>query len=249
MAIQLKKLTLMILGLGICATSYATEAPITVTKDYNLDADLSYLLSNSSQPDGTSTDQQSVAGHIDYKRMVGVWGQEIKAEAIGSNSNTSTSNVERYLVAGKMIHSEGSYYEFGKLQWEKDRSSSFDYQTSLTAGLGSELYRDEIQFFNGELGLGVRYDKNSLPPHDGNTEAIATVAAHYERKLTPTVNFSQDLGYDYGSSTNTFRSRSALSLTMTEHLSGLFSYDYKKISADLGDSHSSLTAFGLKYSY
>jgi len=249
MALPFNPLSLIVLGLILSTAASAAEDPIKVTKDYNLDADLSYLLSSSSQTDGESTKQQSVAGHLDYKRMVGIWGQELKAEAIGSNSNTSTDNVERYLVAGKMMHSEGSYYEFGKLQWEKDRSSSFDYQTSLTAGLGSELYRDEIQFLNGELGLGVRYDKDSVPPHHGNTEAIGTAAAHYERKLTPTVNFSQDLGYDYGSTTNTFRARSALSLTVTEHLSGLFSYDYKKISADLGDSHSSLTAFGLKYSY
>ena len=148
-----------------------------------------------------------------------------------------------------MIHSEGSYYEFGKLQWEKDRSSAFDFQTSLTFGLGTELYRDEVQFLNGEVGLGVRYSKESLPPHDNTTEAIGTVAAHYERKLTPTVNFSQDLGFDYGSSSNTLRSRTALAMTMTERLSGLFSYDYKQISADLGDTHSSLTSFGLKYSY
>ena len=252
MTIPFKRCSLLLLSLSICASASAVESAIDVKKDYDLDADLSYLLNNThetSDQSRQSTSQQNVAAHVDYKQMVGVWGQEFKAEAIGSHSNDGTDNAERYLASGKMMHSEGSYYEFGKLQWEKDLSSAFDFQTALTVGLGSELYRDELQLLNGELGLGVRYDQDRLPPRHHTTEPIGTAALHYERKLTPTVNFSQDLGYDYGSSTNTFRARSEITMTITERLSGLFSYDYKKISADLGDSQTTLTSFGLKYSY
>ncbi len=251
MTFSIKKLTTVMLGLAISAASMAAEDAIKVTKDkdYNLDADLSYLLNNTNNTDGTSSRKQSVAGHITYKHMQGDWGQEFKAEAIGSSDNQSTDSVERYLASGKLMHSEGSFYEFAKLQWEKDLSSAFDYQTYLTGGIGTELYRDDVQFLNGEIGAGVRYSVDRFPPKDDNTEAIGTLAAHYERILTKTVNFTQDLGYDYGSSSNTFRSRSALSMMMTDKLSGLFSFDYKKISSDQGDSDSSLTAFGLKYSY
>ncbi|WP_162818046.1 DUF481 domain-containing protein [Aquirhabdus parva] len=251
MTFPIKKLTAVILGLSLSVVSYAAEDAIKVSKDkdYNLDADLSYLLNNTTNTDGTSSNKSSIAGHVTFKRMQGDWGQELKAEAIGSSDSNSSDNVERYLASGKMMHSEGSFYEFGKLQWEKDRSSAFDYQTSLTGGIGSELYRDDVQFLNGEIGAGVRYSVEDLPPQKDKTEAIGTLAAHYERILTKTVSFTQDLGYDYGSSSNTFRSRSALSMMMTDKLSGLFSFDYKKIKSDLGDSDSSLTAFGLKYSY
>ncbi|WP_410210763.1 YdiY family protein [Aquirhabdus sp.] len=251
MTFPIKKLTAVMLGLSLSVVSYAAEDAIKVSKDkdYNLDADLSYLLNNSNNTDGTSSNKQSIAGHVTFKRMQGDWGQEFKAEAIGSSDNQSTDNIERYLASGKLMHSEGSYYEFGKLQWEKDLSSAFDYQTYLTGGIGSELYRDDVQFLTGEIGAGVRYSVERQPPKDDKTEAIGTLAAHYERTLTKTVNFAQDLGYDYGASSNTFRSRSALSMMMTDKLSGLLSFDYKKISSNEGDSNSSLTAFGLKYSY
>ncbi len=247
MAFQITKMTAILLGLSISAASYA-EDMIKVDKDYKLDADLSYLL-NTTTGDGTSDKKQSVAAHLLYQRMYGVWGQEFKASAVSSNDNHSTDSVEQYLASAKMTHSEGSFYEFGKLQWEKDLNSAFDYQTSFTVGLGKELYRDDIQFLTGEIGAGVRYEVDRLPPQDAKTEAIGTVAAHYERQLLPTTRFMQDLGFDYGSSSNTIRSHSAISVKMSEQLSGLVSFDYKKINADIGSSSTTLTSVGLKYSY
>ena len=248
MTLQFTKISAILLGLSISATSFAAEEMIKIDKVYKLDADASYLL-NTTDSGGTSDTKQSFSGHIVYQRMSGVWGQELKASAVSSNDNHSTDSIEQYLASGKMTHSEGSFYEFGKLQWEKDLSSAFDYQASLTLGLGKELYRDDVQFLTGEIGAGVRYNVDRLPPQDTTTEAIGTVAAHYERQLLPTTRFTQDLGFDYGSSSNTIRSRSALSVAMSEKLSALVSFDYKKINADMGSSSSTLTAVGLKYSY
>jgi putative salt-induced outer membrane protein len=252
MALHLKKITLIMLGISLSAGAIAAESMVKVTegKDYNLDADLSYLL-NTTQSSGTASDtKQSFSGNIDYKRTMGDWGGEFKASAVNSSdSNSAGSNIEQYLAFGKMTHNEGSFYEFGKLQWEKDLTSAFDYQTSLTAGLGKELYRDDVQFLTSEVGAGVRYDVDRLPPQDSQTEVIGTVAAHYERQLLPTTKFIQDLGFDYGSKSNTIRSHSALSVMMTDKLSGLVSFDYKKINADIGSSRTTLTAVGLKYSY
>lgn len=248
MTFPIQKLTVLMLGLSLGIASFAAEDMIKVDKDYKLDADLSYLL-NTTESGGSSDTKQSFAGHIVYQRMYGDWGQELKASAVSSSDNHSTDRIEQYLASGKMTHSEDTFYEFGKLQWEKDLRSAFDYQIALTLGLGKELYRDDIQFLTGEIGTGVRYEVDRLPPQDTATEAVGTVAAHYERQLLPTTHFTQDVGFDYGSSSNTIRSRSAFSVTMTDKLSGLVSVDYKKINADLGSSSSTLTAVGLKYSY
>lgn len=247
MIFPIQKITAIMLGLSISVASYA-EDMIKVDKDYKLDADLSYLL-NSSKTGGASETKQSFAGHLLYQRMYGTWGQEFKAAAIASSDKQSPSAVEQYLASAKVTHNEGSFYEFAKLQWEKDLSSAFDYQASLSLGLGKELYRDSAQFLTGEIGAGVRHNVDRLPPQDSTTEAIGTVAAHYERQLLPTTRFVQDLGFDYGSSSETFRSRSALSVAMSDKLSGLVSFDYKKIEADSGDSSTTLTTVGLKYSH
>jgi putative salt-induced outer membrane protein len=252
MPFQFKKISMILLGFSLSTASFATEGMVKVTKDkdYNLDADLSYLV-NTTQNSGTESEtKQSFAGNIDYRQMVGNWGAQFKASAVNSSDNNPDStNVEQYLAFGKLTHSEGNFYEFGKLQWEKDLSSAFDYQTSLTAGLGKELYRDDIQFLTSEIGAGVRYDVERLPPQNTTTKAIGTLSAHYERQLLPTTKFIQDLGFDYGSNSNTLRAHSALSVKMTYELSGLVSFDYKKINADEGNSRSTLTSVGLKYSY
>jgi putative salt-induced outer membrane protein len=242
-----QKITAIMLGLSVSVASYA-EDMIKVDKDYKLDADLSYLL-NSNKSAGSSETKQSFAGHLLYQRMVGTWGQEFKAAVISSSDKNSPSAVEQYLASGKVTHNEGSFYEFAKLQWEKDLSSAFEYQAALSLGLGKELYRDSQQFLSAEIGAGVRYNVDRLPPKDATTDALGTFAAHYERQLLPTTRFVQDVGFDYGSSSNTIRSRSALSVAMSDKLSGLVSFDYKKINADSGGSSTTLTTVGLKYSY
>jgi putative salt-induced outer membrane protein len=250
MTFQVQKIIALMLGLSLSIASYAAEDIIKVDKDYKLDATLSYLLNSTNDNDTTDT-KQSFAGSIDYQQMLNAnWGEEFKATAVNSSDkNDSANNVAQYLAFGKLTHSQGSFYEFGKLQWERDLTSAFADQTSLTFGLGRELYRDQIQFLTGELGAGVRYDTDREPPQDTKTEAIGTVAAHYERQLLPTTRFTQDLGFDYGSSSNTVRSHSALAIMMTDKLSGQLSFDYKKINSDLGGSTTTLTSVGLKYSY
>ncbi len=249
MTFQITKITAIMLGLSISAASYA-EDMIKVDKDYKLDATLSYLL-NSTSDNGTTDTKQSLAGSIDFQKMLNAtWGEEFKATAVNSSDkNDSANNVAQYLAFGKLTHSEGTFYEFGKLQWERDLTSAFADQTSATLGLGRELYKDQIQLLTGELGAGVRYDIDRAPPQDTKTEAIGTVAAHYERQLLPTTRFTQDLGFDYGSSANTIRSHSALAVMMSDKLSAQLSFDYKKINSDIGGSTTTLTAVGLKYSY
>ncbi len=248
---RLRVVAVVVVGLGAVQLASAAESPIKVTdgKPYNLNADLSYLLNNTGNTDGSSTKSESLAGHIDFKRMMGEWGQQFYGEAVGSNSSDSDSHVERYLASGKMIHSEGTFYEFGKLQWEKDLSSAFDYQVDATVGVGKELYRDPVQFLTGEIGAGVRYSKEDAPPQQGHTDGIGTLSGHYERTLTKTTTFTEDMSYDYGSTSRTFRSRTGLSIAVTDRVSGLLSYDYKKIFSSEGDSYTALTSVGVKYVY
>lgn len=228
----------------------AAEAPIKVTKDYHLDADVSYLMNTSTGTDGSSTDKQNLAANISYKRMLGVWGQEVKAEAVSTQDDNATDNIERYLLSGKLMHQQGEHaYQFAKLQLEKDLNSAFDYQASLTGGVGYEFLKDDIQLLTGEVGAGVRYSKDRAPPQDTRTEALGTLAVHYQRKLTDTTHFTQDLGYEYGAESSTFRSKTSLAMAISKQISGLVSYQIKDISADEGNSRDALTSIGLKYSH
>lgn len=227
---------------------YAAESAVSVSKDYDLDADVSYLMNNSKTDGGASTDKTNLSANVALRRMQGKWGQEFKAEALSSQDSSSNNNVERYLVSAKGIYqATPTVYQFAKLQAEKDLGSAFDYQALFTVGLGHEFLRDDVQLLTAEAGIGVRYSKERFAPQDSSSELLGTLGAHYERKLSASTQFSQDLAYEYGKDSSVIRSRTAVNVAISKQISGMVSYQLKRTSADAGDSRDGLTAIGLKY--
>ncbi|WP_353172132.1 DUF481 domain-containing protein [Acinetobacter rudis] len=219
-------------------------------KNYRLDGDLSYLL-NSTKSNGESNKKQNLAANLLFQRQAGVWGQELRAEAVSANDDGSSgTNVERYMLSGKALHrSSDSIYQFAKLQGDKDLSSKFDYQISLTAGIGMDILKDEKQNLTGEVGAGYRYSKERYAPHDDFNEAIGTVGLYYLYKFNERVNFNQDLSYEFGDKAQILRSRSSVSASLTDSISGLVSYQIKDTQADVGNNRDSLLSVGVRYTH
>lgn len=219
-------------------------------KPFRLEGDVGYLLNNTKSTDGSKSKKSNLSGRILFQRQSGVWGQEVLATALSTNDNNSSDNIERYLLSGKISHSSSNtVYQFGKLTAEKDLSSAFDYQLSATGGVGINILKDEKQSLSAEAGIGYRFSKEKIEPKDTTNELIGTLAAFYEYKITPTVRFNQDLGYEYGQDSKTFRSRTALITDLTTHFSASASYNIKDIKADLGNSRDSLLSLGVTYKY
>lgn len=225
-------------------------AEIKTDKDYNLQLDAGYLLNETKSSDGSRTSKQNLNGSVLFQRMSGAWGQELRAETVNTNDKSSDNNIERYLMAGKVSHHQSATtYQFAKLQWEKDLSSSFDYQASLTGGVGYDFIKTEQQSLSAELGAGYRNSKDSEPPKQDHNEAIGTAAIFYERAVTPSLKFQQDLGYEYGEEAGVFRSKTALSAAINSHFAAQASYQLKQVTATPGNSRDSFVSLGLKYTH
>lgn len=240
------------LGLmGLCSSVVlAAEAPIVATPEQQFEADVSYLL-NSSKTDGATSDRkQNLTANALWKRMQGVWGQEIKAQAVSSQSNQNNDDLERYLLSGKLMHQQTpSVYQFAKLQLEKDLNTVFDYQATLSTGVGYDFVRDDVQVLTGELGAGVRYNNFQDQTQKDTQELVGTVGVHYERKLTDTTRFVQDLGYEYGEDASILRSKTEVSVAISKQISGVVSYQVKDTMADAADARDTVMAVGIKYKH
>jgi putative salt-induced outer membrane protein len=228
----------------------AAEAPIVATPEQQFEADVSYLL-NSSKTDGASSDRkQNLTANALWKRMQGVWGQEVKAQAVSSQSNQNNDDLERYLLSGKLMHQQTpSVYQFAKLQLEKDLNTVFDYQATLSAGVGYDFVRDDVQVLTGELGAGVRYNNFKDQTQKDTQELVGTAGVHYERKLTDTTRFVQDLGYEYGEDASILRSKTEVSVAISKQISGVVSYQVKDTMADAADARDTVMAVGIKYKH
>lgn len=244
--------TLSNLALADLGPTRANVGKIDVKQDknYRLDGDLSYLL-NSTKSNGESNKKQNLAANLLFQRQVGVWGQELRAEAVSANDNgNSGSNVERYMLSGKGLHrSSDTVYQFVKLQGDKDLSSNFDYQIGLTAGIGKDIFRNEKQNLTVEGGAGYRYSKERYAPRDDFNELIGTAGLYYQYNFNERVSFNQDLSYEFGDKAQILRSRSSVSAGLTDSISGLVSYQIKDTQADVGNSRDSLLSVGLRYNH
>ena len=169
---------------------------------------------------------------------------------MSSNTDDAENNVERYLLSGKLLHrSLDTVYQFAKLTAEKDLSSVFDYQLSLTGGVGKDFIKTDTQTLSAVIGAGYRHSKERAAPQDTLDEAIGEVAAFYQYQITPSVRFNQDLSYEYGDEAQTLRSRTALSADLTQSFAAVASYNIKDTSTDAGGSRDSLLSLGLRYKY
>ncbi|AOA58453.1 hypothetical protein BFG52_08865 [Acinetobacter larvae] len=229
---------------------YVGNINLSQDKPYRFEGDLSYLLNNTKSK-GSSTKKENLAANLLWQRQVGVWGQEIRAEAVSANDDgDSGKNVERYMLSGKALHrSSDTLYQFAKVQWDKDLSSSFDYQTNLTAGLGIDILKEQKQNLTAEAGAGYRYSKERYAPHNDFNELIGTLGLYYQYRFNPTLSFNQDLSYEFGDKSQVLRSRSSVNAHLTQSLSGLVSYQLKDTQADIGNNRDSLLSVGLKYSH
>lgn len=255
----MKKLLLATAVLAIATPALADMGPkrtqtgaisVDAGKNYRLEGDVGFSV-NQTKSGASKSTKENLNANVLFQRQQGVWGQEIRAQAVSSNDDASTDNTEQYYLSGKLLHrSSPTVYQFAQLAGEKDLGSAFDYQATATVGLGMDILKDDRQKLTAEIGAGYRHSKDRYAPKDTHNEAIGTVAAFYEYQINPAVRFNQDLGYEYGKESRTLRSRTALSADLTDRIAGVASYSIKDISADSGDdSRTSLASFGIRYKH
>ena len=93
-------------------------------------------------------------------------------------SNDGEKNAERYNAFWQTDYkfSDRSYW-YGGLRYEDDLFSGFDYQASLTTGIGHKFIDTETTKLSGQAGAGYRRLKNALTGKEFDN-AIAQVRTH-----------------------------------------------------------------------
>lgn len=139
---------------------------------------------------------------LQFERQSDNWRNRLRLSALRATDD-GTLNAERYTGSYKSGYnfSERSYL-FGVLRYDKDRFSSYDYQSSLSIGYGRQLLATETHDLSIELGPGVR---RSVPRDAGpsETNVIGRLSADYVWTLSDAANLSNAFLVEAGSN-NTF---------------------------------------------
>ena len=157
------------------------------------------------------------------------WRHYIKATALNSDSNGVT-DAEKYFISGKSdyTYKENSYV-FGRADYETDKFSGFEYQYTVTAGIGHRYLKD-YPSMTLDADAGIGFKGFEAEGQSSETEALGRFAAKYIWGFREKSNFNQELSAEFAESFDVYKSITGLTLQIMGSFALGVSYTVKYTS-------------------
>lgn len=204
---MIKRIFYTVLFLSLSSTAFSAK--------WTSDAELGVVVTSG------NSETQTANAKIKAKRETSSWVDSGSLEALGTSSTDQTTG-EKVTTAEKYVANLKAEYKitpenfyFANANYIDDRFSGYEYQATLTVGVGRRLIKTEKQELSIELGPGVRFYKlspdpitNARTPSDHVT--IGRGALNYLYNFTEHSKFTQDLLVESGKDATITESVSAL---------------------------------------
>jgi putative salt-induced outer membrane protein len=177
-----------------------------------------------------NSDAESLNGNIDLLRYDGPWKNEIYVGGL-YGKNSGIVSAERWETRDQTNYTvSGDLFAFGGLRYEHDLFDGFQYQASLTGGMGYKLINDVDTKLTLQAGVGYRrlrpetIDKDpdgqviSRTPLDATGNAIATVGLDFSHSFNKTTVLTNKFLTEAGSDNTLLHDELALTVKMSDKL-------------------------------
>jgi putative salt-induced outer membrane protein len=186
-----------------------------------------------------NSDAESLNGQVDLLRYDGPWKNEFNIAGL-YGKNSGIVSAERWETWGQTNYTvSGDLFVFGALRYEHDLFDGFEYQASLTGGLGYKLINTDDTKLTAQVGAGYRrlrpevIDKDdtgqviSRTPLDATGDAIGTVGVDFSHAFTKTTVLTNKFLMEAGSDNTLLRDDLALTVKMSDKLALSVGYGIK----------------------
>jgi putative salt-induced outer membrane protein len=217
-------ITLAALAASVAAPALADEAPPPPQGVWIGKGQLGFLSSHG------NSDAESLNANVDLLRYDGAWKNEIYVGGL-YGKNSGIVSAERWETRGQSNYTiSGDLFAFGGLRYEHDLFDGFQYQASVTGGLGYKIMNTQDTKLTAQVGAGYRrlrpeiIDKDdtglviSRTPLDASGDAIATVGVDFSHAFTKTTTFTNKFLMEAGSSDTLLHDDLALTVKMSDKL-------------------------------
>lgn len=149
-----------------------------------------------------NTNNESFNGKITIDYDVAAWQHDFALTSKRVKEDRIVT-AERNLFTEKSAYSFSERsYGFASVRYDDDRFDGFEYQASLSLGIGWALVNTETQQFDLELGAGRRRNEVS-ETGEIIEEGISRFSERFSWQLSPTTSLTQDLLVEAGDSNTT----------------------------------------------
>ena len=176
-----------------------------------------------------NSDSESLNASLGISRETEKWKHAASLRIIKAESEGETS-ADSLVFKGRSEYGFGEKsYVFGKLRYEDDEFSGYDYQTSVSLGVGSRFIENEKHLLDASIGLGYRTIKDS-DTKDTEDEGIVTSDLIYEYKISETATFRETILIESGDENTYSESDTSLAVRIVGNLAAKMSYLVKRNS-------------------
>ncbi len=173
-----------------------------------------------------NSDNLAASISVDAVREAGNWSHHITGFYDYAESNdVATQN--RFGGAYELDYLFNEHiYAYGRVSYEDDAFSGFDYRLFTGAGLGYFLFKSEPFTWSVEGGPGYRYSPIDLT-REVEEEFALYGSTSLDWFISEGVVFEQDVNITWTSPTTTIQSITALTTKLTESISTGLSFEYR----------------------
>ena len=156
------------------------------------------------------------------------WRHSLNLEALKS-SDEDVTTAERYFLAGKSDYkfSEHNYW-YGRVSYEDDHFSGYDYRITESLGYGRRLIHEPDLSLDAEIGPGARQSKTDTG--DSEDEFLVRLAGDLKWKISKTSEFTEELSTEIGEEDTVSKSVTGLKANINTSLAMKVTYTVKHTS-------------------
>ena len=256
------KLIAAVCGLSVSALAFAEDAPQADEHKITASAELGFLFKTGNTKSGdikTGFDLDHTYGNWRNDFRFDLLYKKIETEVTDENGNVDdefTTSDQKWSLDAQTnytLSKEGKNYIYGNFGYDDDRFSSFDSQSSISAGWGKQWIKNDTTSLFADIGPGYKRD---VIKETGDTESSIIVQAQaiYEHEINTHVQFKQLLVAKQAidsDKNSTYKAESSVTTKLIETLQMKFSFtvDHNTEVAEGSKRTDTQTAVTLVYSF
>jgi putative salt-induced outer membrane protein len=177
-----------------------------------------------------NSNAESINGNVDMVRHDAAWKNEVYVGGLYGKSSGIVS-AERWETRLQSNYTfSDDVFAFGGLRYEHDLFDGFQYQASVTAGVGDKFIDTVDTKLTGQVGAGYRRLRPELifkdpsgvvtsrELQDASGEAIGTIGLDFSHALTKTTILTDKFLVEAGSSNTSLHDEVAINVKMSDRL-------------------------------
>ncbi|MDM8559196.1 DUF481 domain-containing protein [Candidatus Parabeggiatoa sp. HSG14] len=200
-----------------------------------------------------NTENQSLVTKLAIGYKLSSWEHTLNLNALRAEDKDELTG-ESYglnLQSNYDLSQDQKQYLFGKLRYEEDRFSGYDYQSSLIFGYGHRVFDTEDRGLKLEAGVGVGQNQMVVFDQSSDSQAIGFLGLNYRQKIGAHSEFTQDLKVEGGSENVYSESNTGFKVSVTDKVAMKLSLQIKNNSEVPPDTEKTdtITAVTLVYDF